>query len=180
MVRGPAALAAVALAALVGCPAPLPQVTRTPVTPAPGESVILARLQIPEALSGVSGPVEREAVRVTIQTEGAQAVRPIPLSPAGYLLASLPPGRYRLAGWESRAGRATRFGPLDVPFEVPQPDRLYYLGTLSLLPETTERYHLQVDDQFDETMRYLAAEHPRLAGPYERRLLTPPAGTPGR
>ncbi len=170
-----AAIIAAAASALGGCPAPPPQVTRTAVTPAPGGSVIVARLQIPEALSGVSGPVELEAVRVTIQTEGAQAVRPVPLSPAGYLLASLPPGRYRLAGWESRAGRATRFGPLDVPFEVPQPDRFYYLGTLSLLPQTTERYRLQVDDQFDEAMRYLTAEHPRLAGPYERRLLALPA-----
>ena len=178
-------VAAVALAVAVAfvvaaCPAPLPQVTRYAVNPAPGESVIVARVQIPEALSGVAGPVELEAARVTIQTEGAQAVRPIPLSPAGYLLARLPPGRYRLAGWESRAGRASRFGPLDVPFDIPQPDRFIYLGTLSLLPQTTERYRLQVDDRFDEAMRYLTAEHPRLAGPYERRLLSLPAGTPGR
>ncbi len=169
--------AAAGLAAiLAGCAAPMPQVTRYAVGLTPGESVIVARVQIPEALSGVAGSVEREAVRVTIQAEGLPAVRPLLLSPTGYLLASLPPGRYRLTGWESRAGRATRFGSLDVPFEVPSPDRFYYLGTLSLLPQTTERYRLQVDDQFDEAMRYLTAEYPRLAGPYARRLLTLPGG----
>jgi len=169
-----AALGAAAACLAVGCAAPLPQLAPYTVNRASGESIILARVQIPEALSGVAGPVERDAVRVTIQAEGRQDVRPTPLSPAGYLLASLPPGRYRLTGWESRAGRATRFGPLDVPFEVPLPDRSYYLGTLSLLPQTTERYRLQVDDQFGEAMRYLAAEQPRLSGAYERRLLTAP------
>ena len=168
------ALAVAAACLAVGCAVPLPQVTPYTVNRVPGESIIAARVQIPEALSGVAGPVERDAVRVTIQAEGGQSVRPTPLSPAGYLLASLPPGRYRVTGWESRAARATRFGPLDVPFEVPLPDRSYYLGTLSLLPRTTERYRLQVDDQFDEAMRYLAAEHPHLAGTYERHLLTVP------
>jgi hypothetical protein len=158
----------------VGCAAPLPQVAPYTVSRTSGESIIVARVQIPELFSGVAGTVERDAVRVTIQAEGGQNVRRIPLSPAGYLLASLPPGQYRLTGWESRAGRATRFGPLDVPFEVPLPDRFYYLGTLSLLPQTLERYGLQVDDEFDEAMRYLGAEHPRLGGSYERRLLTVP------
>jgi hypothetical protein len=168
------ALAAAAVCLAAGCAAPPPQVAPYTVSRTPGESIIVARVQIPEVLSGVAGPVERDAVRVTIQAEGGQSVRPTPLSPAGYLLASLPPGRYRLTGWESRAGRATHFGPLDLPFEVPLPDRLLYLGTLSLLPQTPERYRLQVDDRFDEAMRYLAAEHPRLAGPYERRLLALP------
>jgi len=172
-------LAAVACL-LVGCAAPAPQITRTAANRVLGESVIAARILIPETLSGVTGPVELEATRVTIQTEGTPTVRPVPLSPDGYLLASLPPGRYRLTGWESRAGRATRFGPLDVPFEVPLPDRLYYLGTLSLVARTADRYILQVGDQFDEAMRYLVAEHPRLTGPYERHLLTIPAGTLGR
>ncbi len=169
------ALAALALVA-AGCAAPpAPKVVRTPVIRAPGESIILARVQIPSAISGVSGAVEPDAVRVTIQAEGSQAVRPTPLTPAGYLLASLPPGRYRLASWESRVARVSRFGPLDVPLEVPLPDKFYYLGTLVLVGQTTERYVLVVGDHLDEAMRYLTAEQPQLAGPYERRLLAIPS-----
>lgn len=164
------------LAAAAGCATlPAPQVTPYRVTRVPGESIILARVQIPPAISGVSGAVEPDAVRLTIQTEGSQAVRPTPLTPAGYLLASLPPGRYRLASWESRVARVTRFGPLDVPFEVPLPDKFYYLGTLVLVGQTTERYVLVVGDHLDEALRYLTAEQPHLAGPYERRLLTVPS-----
>jgi hypothetical protein len=162
--------------ALAGCAAaPPPKVVRTPLIRAPGQSIILARIQIPPAISGVSGAVEPDAVRVTIQAEGSQAVRPTPLTSAGYLLASLPPGRYRLASWESRVARVSRFGPLEVLFEVPLPDTFYYLGTLVLVGQTTERYVLVVGDHLDEAMRYLTAEQPQLAGPYERRLLTLPA-----
>ncbi len=171
-----AALAAAAMgAALAGCATPTPQVTRSTVTRVPGESVIVARLQIPGAVSGLTGAAEADALRVTIQTEGTQVVRPTPLTPAGYLLATLPPGRYRLTAWESRAQRATHYGPLDLPFEVPQPDRLYYLGTIAFEAQTAERYRIQVGDQFDEAMRYLVADHTHLAGPFERRLLAPPA-----
>ena len=165
------------MAAAAGCAAaPPPQVARATVTRGPGESIVLARVQIPEALSGVTGAVGPDAVRVTIQTEGTQTVRPTPLTSAGYLLASLPPGRYRLVSWESRVARTSRFGPLEVPFEVPLPERFYYLGALTLLGQTTERYRLQVDDRLDEAMRYLVAEQPQLAATYERRLLTLPAG----
>jgi hypothetical protein len=176
-VGGGLALIFAALALVAGgCAAtPPPKVLRAPVSRAPGESIILARVQIPAAISGVSGAVPPDAVRVTIQTEGAQAVRPTPLTPAGYLLASLPPGSYRLASWESRVAQVSRFGPLDVPFEVPLPDKFYYLGTLVLVGQTTERYVLVVGDHLDEAMRYLTAEQPRLAGSYERRLLVIPS-----
>lgn len=138
--------------------------------------MVVARVQIPEALSGVAGAVEPDAVRVTIQAEGSQAVRSLPLTPAGYLLASLPPGRYRLVSWEARMARTSRFGTLEIPFEVPLPGKLYYIGTLSLVGQTSERYRLQVDDGFDEAMRYLVTEQPQLSGTYERRLLTIPGG----
>ena len=179
--RGRGAAAAAVFTALAvacaGCAAPpRPEVARTVVARVPGEAIIVARVQIPDAISGVSGAAEPDALRVTIQTEGSQTVRPTPLTPSGYLLASLPPGRYRLASWESRVARASRFGPRDVPFEVPRPDTFYYLGTLTLVGQTTERYRLQVDDRLDEALRYLTAEQAQLAGPYERRLLTLPAG----
>ncbi len=167
--------------AFAGCATPpRPEVARTVVARVPGEAIIVARVQIPDTISGVSGAAEPGAVRVIIQTEGSQTVRPAPLTPSGYLLVSLPPGRYRMASWESRVARASRFGPLDVPFEVPRPDAFYYLGTLTLVGQTTERYRLQVNDRLDEAMLYLTAEQPQLAGPYERRLLTLPAGTLGR
>ena len=175
-----AGLAALAALAVAACAAPKPQVARYTVSRAPGESIAMGRVEIPDAVSGIRGGVEPDAVRVTIQTEGAQTVRPTPLTPAGYLLISLPPGKYRIVSWESRASRAAQFGPLDVPFEIPSPDRFYYLGTLTLDAQTTERYRLRVADQLDEAMRYLIAEHPHLAGPFERRLLTLPAATPRR
>lgn len=174
--RGRAAALAAGVLIFAGCAAPRPEVTRFDVPRVPGESIVLARIRIPEAVSGVSGPRERDAVRVTVQAEGLEAVRPIPLSSDGYFLTSLPPGRYRLTGWDSRAGRATQFGPLEVPFEVPSADALYYLGTLSLVPHASERYLLQVGEEFEEAMRYIRAEHPRLAGDFQRRLLRPSIG----
>ncbi len=175
-----AGLAALAALAVAACAAPKPQVARYTVTRVPGESIAMGRVEIPEAVSGMTGGVEPDALRVTIQTESTQMVRPTPLTPTGYLLASLPPGKYRIVSWESRASRAARFGPLDVPFEIPSPDRFYYLGTLSLDPQTTERYRLRVLDQLDEAMRYLTAEQPHLAGAFERRLPTLPTGMPQR
>lgn len=161
--------------AVAGCAAPAPQVSRYTVNRVAGESIAVARIVIPDAVSGVSGSPEADAVRVTIQTEGSpQTVRPTPLTPAGYLLVSLPPGRYRLVSWEARTGHGSHFGPLDVPFEIPSADRFYYLGTLSLDPQTTERYRLRVADQLDEAMRYLTANQPHLAGTFERRLLLVP------
>ena len=175
-VPGVAALLLLAAAAAAGCaPPPPPQVARASVTRAPGESIVVARVQIPEAVSGVAGAAEPDAVRVTIQTEGSQTVRTTPLTPTGYLLASLPPGRYRLVSWEARVARASRFGALEIPFEVPLPEKFYYLGALFLVGQTTERYRLQVDDRFDEAMRYLVVEQPQLAGGYERRLLVIPS-----
>jgi hypothetical protein len=162
--------------ARAGCAAaPPPPVARATLTRAPGESVVRARVHIPEAISGVSGPAGPDAVRVTIQAEGSQSVRPMPLTPAGYLLASLPPGRYRLVSWESRVARVSRFGPLEVPFEIPLPGKFYYLGALTLVGQTTERYRLQVDERFEEAMRYLLSEQPQLSAPYERRLLALPS-----
>ena len=166
-------LAAAGLAA-AGCQVPPPAVTPTTVLRVPGESIVLLRVQIPEEISGLRGAWRQGALRLTIQTEGGQAVRPTPVTPAGYLLASLPPGRYRIPGWEAQGDRSTAFGPLDLRFEVPEPDRLYYLGTLGLEPQTTERYRPRVTDEFEAAMRYLTAEHPHLAGSYERRLLSVP------
>ena len=159
---------------LAGCQTTRPQVARHTIRRVPGESIVVARVLIPAGLSGLWGGREVDSLRLTIQTEGTQAVRPTPVTPAEYLLASLPPGRYRITGWEARAERATNFGSLDVRFDVPQTDRLYYLGTLVFDPQTTERYRLRVDDEYDAAMRYLTADHSHLTGPYERRLLTFP------
>ena len=163
------------VAVIAGCRMPVPEPSPTTVARVPGESVIVARVLIPPAVAELPAAPAKDAVRITIQAEGTSVVRPVPLTPAGYLLASLPPGGYRMVSWEARGDRQTAYGPLDVPFDIPAPDRLYYLGTLAFEPQTAERYRLRITDQLDEAMRYLAANHAHLVATPERRLpVVPP------